>query len=125
MSSIVCHPLIDTQNGIATDARIKKQRPPPLVVSRPRDLIQDSCERLVLSDQQLRRIMTLMIYRFHPTYPTLLNAKIAELIVGDIEYKLMLSEDGSGRGGALVAAVATRLKEEKLAALCSSSSSSN
>ncbi|KAF1769587.1 hypothetical protein GCK72_001404 [Caenorhabditis remanei] len=60
MSSIVCHPLIDTQNGIATDARIKKQRPPPLVVSRPRDLIQESCERLVLSDQQLRRIMTLM-----------------------------------------------------------------
>ncbi|PIC53021.1 hypothetical protein B9Z55_000289 [Caenorhabditis nigoni] len=61
------------------------------------------------------------VYRFHPTYPTLLDAKIAELIVGDIEYKLMLSEDGSGRGAALVAAVATRLKEEKLAAATASS----
>ncbi|CAI5439932.1 unnamed protein product [Caenorhabditis angaria] len=55
------------------------------------------------------------VYRFHPTYPKLLDEKIDELIVGDIEYQLMLSEDGSGRGAALVAAVATRIKAEKLA----------
>uniref|UniRef100_A0A1I7T821 Phosphotransferase n=1 Tax=Caenorhabditis tropicalis TaxID=1561998 RepID=A0A1I7T821_9PELO len=61
------------------------------------------------------------VYRFHPTYLTLVDAKIAELIVGDIKYKLMVSEDGSGREAALVAAVATRLKEEKLASLSSSS----
>ncbi|CAB3408338.1 unnamed protein product [Caenorhabditis bovis] len=55
------------------------------------------------------------VYRFHPTYPKLLDLKISDLIKPGIGYKLMLSEDGSGRGAALVAAVATRIREEKLA----------
>ncbi|EYC37231.1 hypothetical protein Y032_0813g2479 [Ancylostoma ceylanicum] len=54
------------------------------------------------------------VYRFHPTFPRLLDEKIDQLIEGDIEYQLMLSEDGSGRGAALVAAVATRIKRERL-----------
>ncbi|CAJ0596275.1 unnamed protein product [Cylicocyclus nassatus] len=54
------------------------------------------------------------VYRFHPTFPRLLDEKIDQLIEGDIEYQLMLSEDGSGRGAALVAAVATRMKEERM-----------
>ncbi|WKX89310.1 hypothetical protein Q1695_008730 [Nippostrongylus brasiliensis] len=54
------------------------------------------------------------VYRFHPTFPRLLDEKIDQLIEGDIEYQLMLSEDGSGRGAALVAAVATRMKKERL-----------
>lgn len=67
------------------------------------------------------------VYRFHPTFPRMLDEKIDELIEGDIEvlasplsslqdllqYQLMLSEDGSGRGAALVAAVATRMKQER------------
>ncbi|KAK6050219.1 hypothetical protein COOONC_12279 [Cooperia oncophora] len=54
------------------------------------------------------------VFRFHPTFPRLLDEKIDQLIEGDIEYQLMLSEDGSGRGAALVAAVATRMKRERL-----------
>ncbi|KAK6731415.1 hypothetical protein RB195_007717 [Necator americanus] len=54
------------------------------------------------------------VYRFHPSFPRLLDEKIDQLIEGDIEYQLMLSEDGSGRGAALVAAVATRMKKEQL-----------
>ncbi|CAJ0927278.1 unnamed protein product, partial [Mesorhabditis belari] len=53
------------------------------------------------------------VYRFHPTFPRLLDEKIDQLIDGNLEYQLMLSEDGSGRGAALVAAVATRMKNER------------
>uniref|UniRef100_A0A158R5I8 Phosphotransferase n=1 Tax=Syphacia muris TaxID=451379 RepID=A0A158R5I8_9BILA len=53
------------------------------------------------------------VYRFHPKFPELLNTKIGELVSSNLKYKLMLSEDGSGRGAALVAAVATRLKNEE------------
>ena len=76
------------------------------------------------------------IYRYHPIFPKLLDDKIAELIdenlrVSDraiqdkfheflennlhkqLQYKLMLSEDGSGIGAAVVAAVATRMREQK------------
>ncbi|XP_055307753.1 hexokinase type 2-like [Sitodiplosis mosellana] len=48
------------------------------------------------------------VYRFHPKFHDLMTAKIRELIKPDIEFELMLSEDGSGRGAALVAAVASR-----------------
>uniref|UniRef100_A0AC34PZC6 Phosphotransferase n=1 Tax=Panagrolaimus sp. JU765 TaxID=591449 RepID=A0AC34PZC6_9BILA len=53
------------------------------------------------------------VYRFHPTFPAVLDQKIDDLLANeDIEFQLMLSEDGSGRGAALVAAVATRMKRE-------------
>uniref|UniRef100_A0A183GIX0 Phosphotransferase n=1 Tax=Heligmosomoides polygyrus TaxID=6339 RepID=A0A183GIX0_HELPZ len=58
------------------------------------------------------------VYRFHPSFPRLLDEKIDQLIEGDLEYQLMLSEDGSGRGAALVAAVATRMKRERLGGNC-------
>jgi hexokinase len=41
-------------------------------------------------------------------------AKIKELVNDHIKFDLMLSEDGSGRGAALVAAVASRQKDEVL-----------
>jgi hexokinase len=53
------------------------------------------------------------VYRFHPTFPDLLDKKIDDLLESDLEYQLMLSEDGSGRGAALVAAVATRMAQER------------
>jgi hexokinase len=37
-----------------------------------------------------------------------MTANIQKLIKPDIKFDLMLSEDGSGRGAALVAAVASR-----------------
>ncbi|KAK5981467.1 Phosphotransferase [Trichostrongylus colubriformis] len=53
------------------------------------------------------------VYRFHPRFPQLLDDKIAELIDENLRYKLMLSEDGSGIGAAIVAAVATRIAAQK------------
>ncbi|VDN02163.1 unnamed protein product [Thelazia callipaeda] len=52
------------------------------------------------------------VYRFHPTFPRLLDEKIEQLVDDKYKYQLMLSEDGSGRGAALVAAVASRVKNE-------------
>ncbi|KAI6178373.1 hypothetical protein M3Y98_00493700 [Aphelenchoides besseyi] len=55
------------------------------------------------------------VYRFHPTFPSLLDKKIRDLLQGEnLKFQLMLSEDGSGRGAALVAAVATRMAKERL-----------
>ncbi|XP_014362578.2 hexokinase type 2 isoform X3 [Papilio machaon] len=48
------------------------------------------------------------VYRFHPHFHTLMCDKIAQLVSPGIHFDLMLSEDGSGRGAALVAAVACR-----------------
>lgn len=48
------------------------------------------------------------VYRFHPRFHDLMMEKISELVTPGIEFDLMLSEDGSGRGAALVAAVACR-----------------
>lgn len=55
------------------------------------------------------------VYRFHPTFPTLLDMKIADLLADekDLKFQLMLSEDGSGRGAAIVASVATRYSKEQ------------
>lgn len=49
------------------------------------------------------------VYRFHPTFKDLLDTKIDELVDGKHEFILVLSEDGSGKGAAVAAAVATRM----------------
>ncbi|XP_011700787.1 PREDICTED: hexokinase type 2 isoform X3 [Wasmannia auropunctata] len=46
------------------------------------------------------------VYRFHPHFHDLMTAKISEL--QKYKFNLMLSDDGSGRGAALVAAVASQ-----------------
>lgn len=48
------------------------------------------------------------VYRFHPKFHQLMVEKISQLVKPGISFDLMLSEDGSGRGAALVAAVACR-----------------
>jgi hexokinase len=53
------------------------------------------------------------VYRYHPAFHNLMTAGIAKLIDPDLQFDLMLSEDGSGRGAALVAAVAARVAAEK------------
>lgn len=50
------------------------------------------------------------VYRFHPKFHDLMMAKIRQFVPPRISFDLMLSEDGSGRGAALVAAVASRDK---------------
>lgn len=48
------------------------------------------------------------VYRFHPHFHDLMMEKMADLVKPGIKFDIMLSEDGSGRGAALVAAVACR-----------------
>ncbi|XP_074644082.1 hexokinase-like isoform X2 [Tubulanus polymorphus] len=54
------------------------------------------------------------LYRFHPKFRDLMMEKIEELINPGIKFKLELSTDGSGKGAALVAAVAYRMKMQQL-----------
>lgn len=54
------------------------------------------------------------VYRYHPHFHDLMEKKISELTVADCKFDLMLSEDGSGRGAALVAAVAVRQPVEEI-----------
>lgn len=60
------------------------------------------------------------VYRHHPHFHNIMVKKIRELTQAEYTFDLMLSEDGSGRGAALVAAVAhrqmlQRLKEAQIA----------
>ena len=62
------------------------------------------------------------VYRFHPHFHNLMEQKIAELTNPDYKFDLMLSEDGSGRGAALVAAVAVRTEKSRTFSITSMSS---
>lgn len=53
------------------------------------------------------------LYRFHPHFHDLMMDKLEVLVNPGIKYRLMLSHDGSGKGAALVAAVADRMLHEK------------
>lgn len=53
------------------------------------------------------------LYRFHPRFHNLMTLKIQELVKPGLKFKLALSHDGSGKGAALVAAVAMRLRDMK------------
>jgi hexokinase len=48
------------------------------------------------------------LYRFHPKFHDLMVEKMTELLPSNYKFKFILSEDGSGRGAAIVAAVATK-----------------
>lgn len=52
------------------------------------------------------------VFKYHPNFNEIMNKRIGELTNPKYKYTLMLSEDGSGRGAALVAAVAVRQQEE-------------
>lgn len=54
------------------------------------------------------------VYRNHPHYHNLLVNKTKVLARPEHKFELMLSEDGSGRGAALVAAVAVSIKSKEL-----------
>jgi len=46
------------------------------------------------------------LYRFHPHFKHIMHKKIAQLVSPQHKFKLILADDGSGQGAALVAAVA-------------------
>ena len=47
-------------------------------------------------------------FRYHPHFKNVMQSRISQLMGIDYKFDLMLSEDGSGRGAALVAAVLKR-----------------
>ncbi|XP_059224944.1 hexokinase type 2 [Stomoxys calcitrans] len=48
------------------------------------------------------------VYRCHPKFDAYMRETMQKLVRSNVNFDLMLSEDGSGRGAALVAAVASR-----------------
>lgn len=52
------------------------------------------------------------VYRFHPRFHDLMTEAVKELVPASYKFQFVLSEDGSGRGAALVAAVAARELDE-------------
>lgn len=50
------------------------------------------------------------VYRYHPKFDAYMRQTLQKLVKADKEWDIMLSEDGSGRGAALVAAVASKTK---------------
>ncbi|KAH3707304.1 hypothetical protein DPMN_066705 [Dreissena polymorpha] len=50
------------------------------------------------------------LYRYHPTFKTMLEQKIPLFLKKDKMFRLVSAADGSGRGAALAAAVAERIK---------------
>lgn len=48
------------------------------------------------------------VYRFHPKFHDLMTETIKKIVPSNYNFKFVLSEDGSGRGAALVAAVASK-----------------
>jgi len=45
------------------------------------------------------------LFRYHPHFRNVMKSRVAQLMGSDYKFDIMMSEDGSGRGAALVAAV--------------------
>jgi len=45
------------------------------------------------------------LFRYHPHFHNVMKSRITQLMGVDYKFDMILSEDGSGRGAALVAAV--------------------
>ena len=48
------------------------------------------------------------VYKFHPHFGRRMQRVVTRLVCDCIQFDMVLSEDGSGRGAALAAAVASR-----------------
>ena len=53
------------------------------------------------------------VYKYHPKMHKLMTDFIGEMIPGK-KFKMILAEDGSGKGGGLVAAVAMKMKNRNI-----------
>ena len=54
-----------------------------------------------------------MIPRFHPHFKNVMQSRISQMMGINYKFDLLLSEDGSGRGAALVAAVLKRGEDQQ------------
>lgn len=86
-----------------------------LISRRAAQLVSSALAVLILriGDPQITIGVDGSVYRFHPKFHELMTETIKELIPSNYNFKFVLSEDGSGRGAALVAAVASQELEEK------------
>ena len=50
----------------------------------------------------------MVVSRFHPHFKNVMQSRISQMMGINYKFDLLLSEDGSGRGAALVAAVLKR-----------------
>ena len=66
---------------------------------------------LKLQMEQILQKTNDFFFRYHPHFKNVMQSRISQLMGVDYKFDLMLSEDGSGRGAALVAAVLKREEE--------------
>lgn len=85
-----------------------------LVSRRSARLVGSALASLILriGEQEITIGVDGSVYRFHPRFHDLMTAAVKELIPSSYKFQFVLSEDGSGRGAALVAAVAARELDE-------------
>lgn len=73
-----------------------------------------SCALACLIQKMNVKVLTIGVdggvYRYHPFYHKLLTDNINMLLKGSVKFDLVLSEDGSGRGAALIAATGIKGK---------------
>ena len=53
------------------------------------------------------------LFRHHPHFHNIMKSRVAQLMGIDYKFDMIMSEDGSGRGAALVAAVLNNTKTEE------------
>lgn len=87
-----------------------------LISGRAAKLVSSALAVLILriGDPNITIAVDGSVYRFHPRFHQLMSDTIKLLVPSHFEFQLVLSEDGSGRGAALVAAVASKELIEKL-----------
>jgi hexokinase len=83
------------------------------VSKRAADLVSSGIATLLNKMNQSRVTVAIdgSVYKYHPHFHNLMMETISQLVNPGITFDLMLSEDGSGRGAALVAAVASRIRQ--------------
>ena len=59
-------------------------------------------------DNNWKQYYYYLLRRFHPHFKNVMQSRISQLMGINYKFDLLLSEDGSGRGAALVAAVLKR-----------------
>lgn len=86
-----------------------------LVSRRSARLVASALATLILrvGEQEITIGVDGSVYRFHPRFHDLMTEAVQELIPSSYKFQFVLSEDGSGRGAALVAAVAARQLDER------------
>ncbi|CAG2117936.1 unnamed protein product, partial [Medioppia subpectinata] len=86
------------------------------VSRRAAHLVAVGCATLLNRIQKERNTIAFdgSVIKLHPHFKRWVKEKISQLVKPEIKFNLMLSEDGSGRGAAIVAAVSYRSKRPKL-----------